>query len=66
MADKKVSGEVEAAMRSGGESQGGAYPNDAKKGGFSGGQSEKAYHGGGQLGDQETEQGNANAPTKKS
>jgi hypothetical protein len=46
-----------------GQSQGGAYPNPhtGKKGGhFEGGQSDKAYHGTGQLGDQKTgEQPNA-------
>ena len=46
-----------------GESQGGAYPNphtgkDGK--GFGGGQSERAYHGTGRLGDEKTgEQPNA-------
>jgi hypothetical protein len=47
----------------GDESQGGAYPNPhtgKKPGGFDGGQSERAYHGGGQLGDEKTgEQPNA-------
>ncbi len=56
----------------GGESGGGAYPNphqgkEEKKDGFlgHGGQTEIGYHGTGQLGDQQTGQGNANAPTKK-
>ncbi|OWK30015.1 hypothetical protein [Sphingomonas dokdonensis] len=46
-----------------GESQGGAYPNPhtGKKGGdFDGGQSKRAYHGTGQLGEEKTgEQPNA-------
>ena len=53
----------------GGESQGGAYPNphkgkEAKKDGFmaSGGQSEMAYHGTGQLGERKTGD-NPNAPS---
>lgn len=52
----------------GGDSGGGAYPNphtgkEAKRGGFfdHGGQTEMAYHGTGQLGDQKTGE-NANAP----
>jgi hypothetical protein len=55
----------------GGDSGGGAYPNphtgkSAKNGGFMGhgGQTEMPYHGGGQLGEQETG-GNENAPAKK-
>jgi len=48
---------------SGGESQGGAYPNPhtGKEGGeFDGGQSGRAYHGTGQLGEEKTgEQPNA-------
>lgn len=50
-------GEVASRRRSKGESQGGAYPNPhtgKKPGGFDGGQSERAYHGTGQLGDQKT------------
>jgi hypothetical protein len=57
--------------RRGGDSQGGAYPNPhtGKKpegGGFMGhgGQSEMAYHGSGQLGE-ETLEGNENAPAAK-
>jgi hypothetical protein len=54
------------------ESQGGAYPNphtgkeDAGKSeGFHGGQSKTAYHGTGQLGEQDVEgQENANSPDK--
>lgn len=49
-----------------GESQGGAYPNPhtSKKGGhFDGGQSGKAYHGSGQLGDQKVGEQH-NAPSK--
>ncbi|QNE31583.1 hypothetical protein F1C10_06330 [Sphingomonas sp. NBWT7] len=46
-----------------GESQGGAYPNPhsgKKPGGFDGGQSERAYHGSGRLGEEKTgEQPNA-------
>ncbi len=61
------SGETPGQEKSGGESQGGAYPNPhsdkngSKKGGkFDGGQSERAYHGTGQLGGQKTgEQPNA-------
>lgn len=55
-----------------GESQGGAYPNphtgkeDAGKSeGFHGGQSKTAYHGTGQLGDQDVAgQENVNSPDK--
>ena len=68
---KLVSGETKAAMASGGESQGGDYPNanDGKKpkqGGLfgHGGQTEMGYHGSGQLGDQEVGDGNQNAPAK--
>lgn len=57
------SGEVASRRDSGGESQGGAYPNPhtGKEGGhFHGGQTERAYHGTGRLGDQKTgEQPNA-------
>ena len=59
------------ATEGGGESGGGAYlnPHTGKKeknDGFlsHGGQTEIGYHGTGQLGDQETGQGNANAPAK--
>jgi hypothetical protein len=48
-------GEVASRRHSSGESQGGAYPNPhtGKKGGhFDGGQTERAYHGTGQLGEQ--------------
>lgn len=55
----------------GGESQGGHYPNphdgkpDAQKD-YDGGQSGKAYHGHGQLGEQDIENSeNANAPSKE-
>ena len=57
----------------GGESQGGAYPNphtgkEAKGGPDSfmghGGQTEMGYHGTGQLGEDEVEDANANAPAK--
>ena len=61
----------EAQMRSGGESEGGAYPNPHKgtkpgQGGMmgSGGQSEMEYHGSGQLGTQRTGD-NPNAPARK-
>jgi len=58
--------------RSGGESQGGAYPNphtskeDAGESeGFHGGQSKTAYHGTGQLGEQDVDgQQNVNSPDK--
>ena len=57
----------------GGQAGGGAYPNphtgkeSGGKEGFmgSGGQTEMAYHGAGQLGEDETGGGNANAPTAK-
>ena len=56
--------------KGGGESGGGPYPNPHRgkagsKEGFlgSGGQTEKAYHGRGQLGDDETGD-NPNAPAK--
>lgn len=61
--------ETEAAREPGGESGGGAYPNphqgkEPKKDGFmaSGGQSEMAYHGTGQLGERKTGD-NPNAPS---
>lgn len=50
-------GEVADRRRSAGESQGGAYPNphDGKApGGFDGGQSGRAYHGTGRLGEEKT------------
>lgn len=50
-------GEVASRRDSAGESGGGAYPNphSGKQGGhFHGGQTERAYHGTGQLGDQKT------------
>jgi hypothetical protein len=55
------------------ESQGGAYPNphtgkeaEGKSEGFHGGQSNAAYHGTGQLGDEDVEgQENLNSATKK-
>ena len=63
---KQPSGEVEGAMASGGESQGGEHPGDRadKKPAFSGGQTEKGYHGTGQLGDKKVGDGNPNAPAK--
>ena len=67
MTDKKQpSGEVEGALASGGESQGGTNPGlrTKKKPGFSGGQTEKGYHGTGQLGDKKVGDGNQNAPAK--
>jgi hypothetical protein len=80
MADKMVqadkdaepaSGETKAAMASGGESQGSAYPNansgkHPKQSGLHGhgGQTEMGYHGSGQLGDREVGEGNQNAPAK--
>lgn len=64
-----VESEDEAARESGGESGGGAYPNphkgkEPKKDGFmaSGGQTEMAYHGPGQLGERKTGD-NPNAPS---
>jgi hypothetical protein len=58
-----TSGEEPGQEKTGGESQGAAYPNPhtGKKGGkFDGGQSGRAYHGTGQLGDEKTgEQPNA-------
>lgn len=68
---KPVSGETKAAMTSGGESQGGDYPNandgkDPKQKGFQdhGGQTGMGYHGSGQLGDKTVGEGNQNAPAK--
>ncbi|MFN3726086.1 MAG: hypothetical protein ACK4SZ_07245 [Allosphingosinicella sp.] len=63
---KQPSGEVEGAMASGGESQGGENPGarKEKKPAFSGGQTEKGYHGTGQLGDDKVGDGNQNAPAK--
>jgi hypothetical protein len=62
---------AETGRRGGGDSQGGAYPNPhtgkkPKGGGFMGhgGQSEMAYHGKGQLGEEVLE-GNENAPAAK-
>ncbi|WP_375250483.1 hypothetical protein [Sphingomonas sp.] len=56
-------GEVASRRHSGGESEGGAYPNphSGKDGDhFQGGQTERAYHGTGRLGEQKTgEQPNA-------
>lgn len=57
----------------GGDSGGGAYPNPhrGKEGGKTGGlmghggQSEMEYHGHGQLGEQDVEGENANAPARK-
>jgi hypothetical protein len=63
---------AETGRRGGGDSQGGAYPNPhsgkkPKGGGFMGhgGQSDMAYHGSGQLGEDVLE-GNENAPAGKS
>jgi hypothetical protein len=58
--------------RAGGESQGGAYPNPhtgkeeaGKSEGFHGGQSKTAYHGSGQLGEEDVDgQENVNSPAK--
>ena len=63
-----VSGEITAAMKSGGESQGEERPTSAtgKKPKFHGGQTEQGYHGGGQLGDQKVGDGNQNAPSTSS
>lgn len=68
---KPASGETKGAMASGGESQGGAYPNtnegrDPKQSGMQGhgGQTEMGYHGSGQLGDRQIGEGNQNAPAK--
>ncbi|MFN3388169.1 MAG: hypothetical protein ACK40O_04510 [Allosphingosinicella sp.] len=59
-----------AGRGGGGQSGGGAYPNphSGKEGGKDGymghgGQTEMPYHGKGQLGRDETGEGNANAPT---
>ena len=62
---KPVSGETKGAMASGGESQGGDYPNanEGKKPAFHGGQTEQGYHGSGQLGDRKIDEGNQNAPS---
>lgn len=61
--ESATNGKQDGRAGSSGESQGGAYPNPhtGKKGGdFDGGQSERAYHGTGQLGDEKTgEQPNA-------
>ncbi len=55
------------------ESQGGAYPNphtgkeeEGRSEGFHGGQSKTAYHGSGQLGEQDVDGGevNVNSPSK--
>ena len=64
---KRHSGEVEGAMASGGESQGGEDPGARKdkKPGFSGGQTEKGYHGTGQLGADKVGDGNQNAREKR-
>ena len=56
-------------LAGGGESQGGAFPDaspaeDEQGVGRHGGQSVNAYHGTGQLGDEEVGGGNANAPAK--
>lgn len=63
--------EFMAGRGGGGQSGGGAYPNphsgkDGGNGGYSGhgGQTEMPYHGHGQLGEDETGQGNANAPAE--
>lgn len=63
---KPVSGETAGAMASGGESQGGDYPGgpQVKKPGFHGGQTDQAYYGDGQLGDEQVGEGNQNAPSK--
>jgi len=63
-----VSGEVTAAFKSGGESQGADYPNKAagKKPGFHGGQTDQGYYGSGQLGDKGVGEGNQNAPSTSS
>jgi hypothetical protein len=63
---KPVSGETAGAMQSGGESQGGDDPgaNKGKKPQFHGGQTEQAYHGPGQLGDDKVGDTNQNAPSK--
>lgn len=56
--------EQDGQMASGGQSAGGAYPNDAPKGEQSGpmghgGQAIIAHHGGGELGDEPVEGGEA-------
>jgi hypothetical protein len=63
-----VSGEIKGAMASGGESQGEARPTSAtgKKPAFHGGQTEQGYHGTGQLGDKQVDEGNQNAPSTSS
>jgi hypothetical protein len=68
--DKKTSDpqarEADSGRKGGGDSGGGAYPNPHEKsgeGGFTGGQSDKAYHGHGRLGEK-TVGGNANAPAR--
>jgi hypothetical protein len=55
-----------ADIHGAGESQGGAYPNPhdgTNPGHFDGGQSLRAYHGTGQLGDQKTGPTNVNSPS---
>lgn len=66
-------GTDQAHGRTESESQGGAYPNPhtgkeaaGKSEGFHGGQSKAAYHGTGQLGEEEVEgQENVNSASKK-
>lgn len=60
---------ADSGRSGGGDSAGGAYPNPhtgkkPAKGGFTGGQTEKEYHGQGQLGELVLE-GNENAPAAK-
>lgn len=61
--EQPVSGETKAALAGGGQSQGDGFPsaNADKKPDFHGGQTEQAYHGPGQLGDETVGEGNQNA-----
>ncbi len=68
--DKGAPDGTNVPRKGGGESAGGAYPNPhtgkaPPKTEWHGGQSETAYHGGGQLGEEETQPGgNPNSGSK--